>query len=89
MFPVRCYTCNTVLAHLHPTYKTRVKREAVSSKDALAELNVTRMCCKRMFLGYVDLIEDQIEYPNLDVKLDEGGTTLRRRVYHERVVSCD
>ena len=88
MFPVRCYTCNTVLAHLHAPYDARL-REGRSAREALAEAGVERMCCRRMFLGFVDLMRDQIDYPNVDVRLDESGTTLRRHVAQTREVSCD
>jgi hypothetical protein len=69
MFPVRCYTCNAVLAQNPPQ-------------------PVHRICCRRMFLGYVDLTTDQVQYGNVDVEL-APGVILRRKVVHTRVVSCD
>ena len=77
MFPVRCYTCNTVIAHLHPAYVAAQRSEG-NLAEALRALGVQRMCCRRMFLGYVDLTADQLEHGNVDVSLDEGGTVLRR-----------
>ena len=47
------------------------------------------MCCRRMFLGYVDIISDQLDNGNVDVALDRGGTVLQRRATHTRVVGCD
>jgi DNA-directed RNA polymerase subunit N (RpoN/RPB10) len=88
LFPVRCYTCNTVLAHLHPEYDRKVK-SGEHAHTALGHLNVHRMCCRRMFLGYVDIISDQLHNGNVDIALDRGGTVLQRRATHTRMVGCD
>ena len=88
MFPVRCYTCNSVVAHVHKEYEESLVKGA-SSKDALDALGVHRMCCRRMFLSYVDLVTQQMRFPNVDTVLDETGTVLRRLCTHERVVSCE
>lgn len=87
MFPVRCYTCNAVLAQMHPTYRTRTAA-GDAPYEVLESLRVTRLCCRRMFLGHVDLTADQLRYPNADLVLDEGSTVLRRRVRAEHCVSC-
>ena len=48
------------------------------------------MCCRRMFISYVDsLATQQLAYPNENVVLDRGGTTMLRRCAHSNVVSCD
>lgn len=89
MFPIRCYTCNTVLAQWHCEYSTR-RRNGESSGDALDSLRVTRMCCRRMFISYVaSLSTQQLAYPNENVLLDNGGTTLFRRCDAVHEVSCD
>ena len=88
MFPVRCYTCNALLAHIHRIYERDV-HAGMSEADALATHKVERMCCRRMFLGYVDITREIIEFPNVDMVLDESGTVLKREVRFERTVSCD
>ena len=55
----------------------------------MEDLHVHRMCCRRMFLGHVDLVRDQVQHPNMDVSLDRGGTILRRVVVGSRRVDCD
>ena len=87
MFPVRCYTCNALLAHLHPTYRAHA-RDAPAG-EALRAIGVERMCCRRMFLGHADLLEDQLRHPNVDAVLDDGGTVLQRKAVGTRVVACD
>ena len=70
MFPVRCYTCNTVIAHVYPEYaRRRIEKEGAA--EILADRGVTRMCCRRMFISHVDLVSHQ-RYPNKDKALDEG-----------------
>ena len=88
MFPVRCYTCNALLGHKHAAYAAQT-RSGTAPRDALAHLEVDRMCCRRMFLGHIDLMEDRLRYPNTNTVLDDGGTVLQRHVPNTRVVSCD
>lgn len=88
VFPVRCYTCNAPLAHKHPPYRDAMRAGATAA-HTLAQLGVERNCCRRMFLGYVDLVSDQVRHPNVDCTLDEGGTVLQRLARAPRTVTCD
>lgn len=87
MLDVRCFTCNNLIGDMWPRYmETRYHR---GGKAALDELGLKRMCCRRMLLAHVPVIDDIIVYPNHDVTLDECGTTLHREVKQVRVVGCD
>ena len=88
MFPVRCYTCGQTLAHRHPEYAHRLQM-GEHPKDVLGTFRITRMCCRRMFLGYVELTKEQMQFGNCDVVLDKGGTVLRRLVGQTRTALCD
>ena len=88
MFPVRCYTCNATLAHRHPAY-VKGMREGHTAADMLESLGVARMCCRRMFLGHVDLVGQQMHLGNVDVDMDAGGTVLKRYCKGVRTVSTD
>lgn len=88
MFPVRCYTCDTVLGQHWMVFSKR-RRDGCKEIDILKDLGQSRMCCRRMFLAHVDLLPEQRQYPCVDVVLDECGTTLHRRVNHVRTTSCD
>lgn len=78
IIPIRCFTCNKVLADKWEFYKRRcqelskdpdTKKEIEEKKKeypnfegfyqgkVLDELQLTKMCCRRHFLGQVDLIE--------------------------------
>lgn len=88
MFPVRCYTCDTVIGQQWFSYTKRL-RNGESTKQILEDLQCSRMCCRRMFLSHVDLMPEQVKFPCVDVTLDESGTLLRRKVHRERTVVCD
>lgn len=88
MMPVRCYTCNDVIAHKSEAYDKLI-HSGKKGKEVFDALGIDRMCCRRMFLGYVNLYDDLIKYPNKDVVLDEGGTVLKREAEQTRRISCD
>jgi len=62
-FPVRCFTCNKVIGALEKKYFGMLD-EGFEPKDALDVLNVKRICCRRMFLGYVNIIDHLLLFPN-------------------------
>ena len=88
LFPVRCYTCNAVLAHLHPVYEREAQRGG-TPQEFFEVRGIRRFCCRRMFLGHVDLISRQKRYGTVDMQMDDAGMVLHRHVRFERVVRCD
>lgn len=88
MFPIRCYTCNSVLADKHKEYEKLV-RAGGTTLSAFKSLEIERMCCRRMFLGYVDITQDLIRFPNVDMPMDQTGTILCRKVNMTRTFTCD
>ena len=78
-----------VIAHKYCAFSAS-RRDGGGSGDILDELEVTRMCCRRMFISYVEsLAAQQLAYPNTNIVLDKGGTTMYRRCEHVNVVCCD
>jgi len=57
IIPIRCVSCGKPLAHLWETYKKRVQAGEESGK-VLNELGIERYCCRALFMGHVDLIEE-------------------------------
>lgn len=53
--PIRCYTCNDMVK-FREYEELRVCK--TSQCDALAQLNVHRYCCRRMYLGLQDGLTD-------------------------------
>lgn len=60
IIPVRCFTCNKVIGSLWEPYQELNK--TMTNEEALDKLNLKRICCRRMFLSHVDLIDKIIEY---------------------------
>lgn len=61
MFPVRCFTCGKPIGQLWKRYDEEVKH-GLSKKEVLDTLNVTRYCCRRMFLSHVELDDKLLLY---------------------------
>ncbi|MEM4295717.1 MAG: DNA-directed RNA polymerase subunit N [Candidatus Anstonellales archaeon] len=60
-FPVRCFSCGKVLAHLWKHYKEKVNA-GEKPEQVFDDLGIKRYCCRRMFLGHVELMDDIIPY---------------------------
>jgi DNA-directed RNA polymerase subunit N len=61
LFPVRCFTCGKVIGHLYDDFKQRVENGEDPAK-VLDELGVKRYCCRRMFLGHIDLFKHVAQF---------------------------
>ncbi|MEM2929333.1 MAG: DNA-directed RNA polymerase subunit N [Thermoproteota archaeon] len=71
MFPVRCFTCGKVIGHLWEEYVRRVA-SGEDPKRILDSLNVTRICCRRMFVSNVDYMDELILFSGGFPSLEEG-----------------
>jgi DNA-directed RNA polymerase subunit N (RpoN/RPB10) len=67
MIPIRCFTCNKVIADKWETYKKSVD-SGTPPGEVLDTLGMKRYCCRRMFLGHVDNIEKLLRYSKVTVK---------------------
>ena len=63
MIPIRCFTCNKCIAHMWITYNIKIE-SGCTPNDVLNELGLKRYCCRRMFLGYVEITDKLILYTN-------------------------
>jgi len=61
MMPVRCFTCGAVVADKEDKFNELVAK-GKTPKEALDKLGVKRYCCRRMFLGHVDVVEELVKY---------------------------
>ncbi|MEC9090823.1 MAG: DNA-directed RNA polymerase subunit N [Candidatus Thermoplasmatota archaeon] len=57
MIPVRCWSCGKVIAHVYDQYKEAVESGEDASK-VLDDLGMEKYCCRRMFVGHVDLVDE-------------------------------
>jgi len=71
IIPVRCFTCGKVIAdrweryleELQEIYKknpnlyqgVEIEKDANVVNEALNNVHLTRSCCRRMFIGHIDL----------------------------------
>lgn len=61
IIPVRCFSCGKPIAHLWEEYSERVKN-GEDRKVILDQLGLERYCCRSMFLGQSDLIDDSAKF---------------------------
>ncbi len=60
MMPIRCFTCGQVVADKWEEFDKRVNKNKEEASKVLDELGFKRYCCRRMFLGNIDLIDEFI-----------------------------
>lgn len=87
MLEVRCFTCNNKIGHMWNKYMEL--RQELDGKACLDKLGLKLMCCRRMLLSHVPVIDDLMAFSALDQKLDECGTMFLCETHQERIVKCD
>lgn len=75
IIPVRCFSCNKVIADKWIPYQKRIEA-GIHPKNAMTELGLKRYCCRRMFLTHVDLIDKLLVY--------DEGEKLRKSLITEQ-----
>jgi len=56
MIPVRCFTCGKVIGEHWEEYQARLD-DGEDPSEVLDDLDVTRHCCRRMFVSHKDLVD--------------------------------
>ena len=56
--PVRCFSCNKVIANKYRVYRRMVDEEGVSPLEAKRRLGFKRYCCGRMLDTHVDMSDE-------------------------------
>ena len=54
-------SCGKPVAHLWKEYKDRIVK-GENPKKVMDELGLERYCCRALFLGHVDLLQDIMEF---------------------------
>ena len=65
IIPVRCFSCNKEISSKYEKYLELLSR-GVSPADALDQLGLTRLCCRRMYLGHVDIGDQLLQFENTE-----------------------
>ncbi len=61
IIPVRCWSCGKPIAHLWETFKEKADA-GEDKKKTMDKLGMLRYCCRSMFLGHVDLIDEAAKF---------------------------
>ena len=57
LIPVRCWSCGKVIAHKYQEYQDALA-EGKDAGEVLDDLGFNLYCCRRMFVGHIDLIAE-------------------------------
>ena len=57
IIPIRCISCGAPIAQKWEEFKSRVGK-GEDPKKVLDELGLKRYCCRSIFIGHVDLIDE-------------------------------
>ena len=82
IIPIRCFTCNKVIANKWITYEHLVKK-GEDHKEIFKKIGLERYCCKRMMLSNVDNQEELNKYDTLPKKvqlIDNSRTRYLRAI---------
>ena len=61
MFPVRCFTCGSVIGDKWEEFSRRV-RAGENPGEVLDSMGVKRYCCRRMFLSHIELADLELSF---------------------------
>lgn len=78
MIPVRCFTCNKVIANRYNTY-CKFQKEGMENKKIFEKIGFDRYCCRRMFLGHIETCNTKLPSTVGPVRLHD---TIPNRVYN-------
>jgi DNA-directed RNA polymerase subunit N (RpoN/RPB10) len=71
--PVRCITCGKIVGDLEGKFLEMLS-SGLSQADATKNLNLSRYCCNRMFLGYVNVLDKLLLFPD-DIETGDKKNT--------------
>jgi DNA-directed RNA polymerase I, II, and III subunit RPABC5 len=77
IIPVRCFTCGKVIGNLWNKYNFLKKEKSV--EEALDDLKLHKMCCRRMMITHVNLIDDLISYNKHKNTLEKKETDKKKK----------
>lgn len=61
-FPIRCFNCNKVIGKYEKKYNNLIE-SGLSQKETLDSIGMNRYCCRRMFLGHINIIDSLLLFP--------------------------
>lgn len=72
-FPIRCFTCGKQINSLWSTYEEKIQTSEPAK--VLDEMNMIRMCCRRMFMTHATTKLEQymLKYPTCETRIERIG----------------
>jgi DNA-directed RNA polymerase I, II, and III subunit RPABC5 len=67
LLPVRCFTCGYTIGKYESKYEELLE-QGLSEQEAVETFNLKRYCCKRMFYGYVNIIDKLLLFSEIPKK---------------------
>jgi DNA-directed RNA polymerase subunit N len=61
LVPVRCFTCGKLIGDKYPEYVNRI-RSGEDPRKVMDSLDISRYCCRRIFVSSVETIYQVIPY---------------------------
>ena len=61
IIPIRCFSCGKPVGQLYQEYQEQVEK-GITPKKVMDSLGLERYCCRGLFIGHVDLIDDAGEF---------------------------
>ena len=61
LIPIRCFTCGFVIGHMFETWNEKLN-QGQDPKEILDELGLKRVCCRRMLITHVELLDETIKF---------------------------
>lgn len=69
LVPVRCFTCGSPISIYWEEYKARLSK-GEDPESILNSLNITRYCCRRMFISTFEYIDELLQYMKVREKIE-------------------
>jgi DNA-directed RNA polymerase subunit N (RpoN/RPB10) len=63
--PVRCYTCGSIIGKYEQKFITKLEEGMSENEilDNILKIPKSKYCCRRMFLGYVNTLDELLKFP--------------------------
>jgi DNA-directed RNA polymerase subunit N len=62
IIPVRCLTCGFIVADKYESWLEAIEKGDRSRREILDDLGVHKICCRRMLISQVDLVDIILPY---------------------------
>jgi len=62
LIPIRCFTCGNVIGQLFKDWHERLEKGEEEPKQILDSFGLKRICCRRMLITHVELLDETIKF---------------------------